>query len=124
MENRIFLMGQTHDIFTAYCEASIFAFPSAYEGFGLALVEAMSSGLPCIGYSAAAGVNEIIEDGKNGILVNDGVDSLAKGMSILIQNNEMRYKMGKNAHICAKAYSPEKIWEIWDKVLQENLHND
>lgn len=49
MQERIFLMGFTDNPIQKLSEADIFVFPSKYEGFGLALVEAMSVGLPCIG---------------------------------------------------------------------------
>lgn len=123
MSNRIFLMGQTQNVLKAYREADIFAFPSAFEGFGLALVEAMSSGLPCIGYKTTTAVNEIIENGKNGILVNDGVDSLAQGLSILMKDSVLRYRMGRYAHVYAKTYSADNIWRTWEKVLMETVND-
>ena len=110
-------------VLKAYREADIFAFPSAFEGFGLALVEAMSSGLPCIGYKTTTAVNEIIENGKNGILVNDGVDSLAQGLSILMKDSVLRYRMGRYAHVYAKTYSADNIWRTWEKVLMETVND-
>lgn len=124
MKNRIFLMGQTQNIEQVYRDAEVFAFPSAFEGFGLALVEAMSAGLPCIGYKSATAVNEIIEDGENGILVNDGVDSLADGLSMLLRDSALRDRMGKYAHNYAKAYAPQNIWKKWEKVLLESANGN
>ena len=57
MENRIHLNGVTKHVKKRLQEADIFAFPSAYEGFSLALTEAMSIGLPAIGYKNCSSVN-------------------------------------------------------------------
>lgn len=51
-----------------FCGRGYFAFPSAYEGFGLSLAEAMSMGLPAVGYKSCSAVNELIVDGKNGFV--------------------------------------------------------
>ena len=58
--------------------ASVCAFPSKYEGFPLALTEAMSAGLPCVGFKSCTGVNGLIVDGENGFLVEDGICDFAK----------------------------------------------
>ena len=75
--------------------ADIFAFPSNSEAFGLALTEAMAAGLPAIGYKSCPAVNEIIIDGYNGFLCDDGVDDFAEKMKVLMQNEELRKQMGK-----------------------------
>ncbi|MFH1332568.1 MAG: glycosyltransferase family 4 protein [archaeon] len=51
-----------------YKKADIFAMPSTIESFGIALLEAMNYGLPLIGTNAG-GIPEIIEEGKNGFLI-------------------------------------------------------
>ncbi len=54
-----------------YKDCDIFVFPSSGEGYGLVVLEALSSGLPCI-VSNLVGGKDIIEDGKNGFVVNFG----------------------------------------------------
>lgn len=54
---------------TYYREASIFCMTSAYEGFGLVLVEAMSYGVVPIAFNSFASAKDVIEDGKDGKLV-------------------------------------------------------
>jgi alpha-maltose-1-phosphate synthase len=60
-----------------FATSSVFCLPSRYEPFGIAFVEAMRAGLPCIG-SRAWAMPEIIDEGKTGWLVDDGsVEELA-----------------------------------------------
>ena len=63
------MKGSTNDVPDVLRQGDIFAFPSAYEGFGLSLAEAMSMGLPAVGYKSCSAVNELIVDGKNGFCV-------------------------------------------------------
>ena len=63
----IFLNGLTKNIEKCLNEADLFVFPSLYEGFPNALLEAMASGLPCIA-SDCSGNNDIIEHNLSGKL--------------------------------------------------------
>ena len=81
-----------------YYAASDFAvLPSkdSSEGFGLALLEAMATGKPVIG-SRVGGIPEIVQDGKNGLLVEpNNIDHLAGAIRELVENDEARSTMGK-----------------------------
>jgi glycosyltransferase involved in cell wall biosynthesis len=66
--------------------ASVFCMPSRYEPFGIAFVEAMLAGLPCVG-TAAWAMPEIIEDGNTGWLIPDGsVEDLAHVLITALRN--------------------------------------
>jgi glycosyltransferase involved in cell wall biosynthesis len=66
--------------------ASLFCMPSRYEPFGIAFVEAMLAGLPCVGTRAWA-MPEIIDDGNTGWLVADGsVENLAAVLITALRN--------------------------------------
>lgn len=116
-QDRIFLKGQVQDIQKRMQKADIFVLPSSYEGFGLALAEAMSLGLPAIGYKSCAAVNTLIINGKNVFLCNDGVDALAGKLEQLMSEQELRVQMGREAHNSMKLYEPQKIWDRWEKIL-------
>jgi glycosyltransferase involved in cell wall biosynthesis len=75
----------------------IFAFPSHAESFGLALCEAMATGLPCVAY-AKDGVLDIIEDGVNGLRarVREPGD-LRQKLGILISDGGLRKRLGATA---------------------------
>ncbi|MFH0736990.1 MAG: glycosyltransferase family 4 protein [Candidatus Micrarchaeota archaeon] len=59
------------DLVSLYNSADCFALPSLYEPCSVALLEAMSSGLPCV-VSDAGGTPELVQDGKSGIIVPAG----------------------------------------------------
>ena len=64
----VHLLGFVSDLRETFGAADLFVLPSRWEGWPLALAEAMAAGLPCIGANSP-GIRDIIEDGKNGLLV-------------------------------------------------------
>lgn len=117
LENRVFLKGPTNDVPSVLQQGDIFAFPSAYEGFGLALGEAMSMGLPVVGYRSCSAVNELIKDGENGYLCDDGVDPLRISMKRLMSNLSIRVSLGERARADMKQYSSEAVWDTWENLI-------
>lgn len=118
LEKRVFLKGTTHNLRPVFQDADVFAFPSKYEGFGLALGEAMSAGLPAVGFKSCSAVNELIKDGETGFLAEDGVEAYAAALEELMKNPEKRIAMGKAAHESMKAYRAEQVWDQWEGLLQ------
>ena len=118
LEKQVFLKGTTNQVKEVLQRGDIYAFPSAYEGFGLSLGEAMSMGLPAIGYKNCSAVNELIQDGINGYLCNDGGEGFRDKLAILMKDNNLRIKMGKNARLSMEKYAPEKIWDDWERLLK------
>lgn len=123
LEGRVLLGGPTQYVQEKLQNADIFAFPSAYEGFPLALTEAMATGLPSVGFQSADAVNELIVDGANGILCDDSIDAYAKGLELLMQNQQLRVQMGKKAVELMKPYSPQVVWDKWQKVIENLIHH-
>jgi alpha-maltose-1-phosphate synthase len=77
-----------------FASSTVFCLPSRYEPFGIAFVEAMLAGLPCIGTQKWA-MPEIIADGETGWLVPDGsVSELARVLVHALQNPELCRSMG------------------------------
>ena len=123
LENRVFIKGATNEIPQKLKSADILAFPSAFEGFSLALGEGMSAGLPAVGYKNAPSVNEVIVDGENGFLVEDGIEPYAKALAKLMQDRALRVCMGKNAKQSMIEFAPEAIWDKWEATIEETVHN-
>lgn len=119
LEDQVILGGATNNIKGILQQGDIFAFPSAYEGFGMSLAEGMSMGLPAIGYKNCSGVNELIADGVDGYLCEDGVDDFRDKLRKLMADRALRVAMGKQARIAMKAYAPEKIWDAWENLLEK-----
>ena len=117
LENQVLLMGKSSEIESELRKASIFAFPSAYEGFPLALTEAMSMGLPSVGYLNTPAVNELIRNDINGFLCEESIEALADVLEKLMQNETKRINHGKQAEKDMTRYSAEKIFSEWNKLL-------
>ena len=96
------------DIYGKMKEASIYVLSSVFEGFPLVLIEAMSVGLPVVSYSCPTGPKDIVEDGKNGFLVpvNDEM-KMAEKICTLIEDENLRKMMGKEAFLSSKKYKIE-----------------
>lgn len=78
----------------AYRDADVFLSTSAYEGFGLAIVEAMAAGLPVVA-TAVGGVTDLVVDGETGVLAPAGdLDALAAGVSALLADPERAHELG------------------------------
>jgi len=107
-----------------YNISDIFVLPSIYEPFGMVVVEAMASGLPVI-TAAIAGVSEIIENGYDGIIIDNPADvnKLKKHLVSLINNPSLRKQMGSHARIKAFRCSWSRIAAetrlIYKKLRQE-----
>ena len=123
LEDRVHFCGTTKDLIPVWEKTDIFAFPSHHEGFGIALVEAMGAGIPVIGYKSCDAVNELIQDGKNGILVEDGAAALAEGLRNLILSPKLRLEYGKVAQNQSQLYEAKTVWEKWQRLFNETALN-
>lgn len=121
LTGRIHLAGTTTVVQDELRQADIFAFPSAFEGFPLALTEAMATGLPSVGFRSADAVNELIVDGKNGILCEDGVPAFAQGLERLMKEPALRSAMGRQAVSDMEPYYPEAVWTQWQRLIDEQI---
>ena len=81
------------DLRKKYSEASVFVLPSLYEPFGIVILEAMASGLPIVSLPSE-GPSRIMEDGRNGFLVDRG--EMAKTLVSLLQDRGLMKRMGDN----------------------------
>lgn len=110
MNNQVIFSGISNDVQTLLSESTIFAFPSLYEGFPNALLEAMAVGVPCISNNCPTGPAEIIQDGINGFLVDIGdVNDFKKKLFELMSNFELRVLFSNQCKILRKQYSVKDI---------------
>lgn len=124
IENNVIFAEATKDIVKEYIDSSMFLFTSRFEGFGLVLVEAMQCGVPCVSFDCPYGPSDIIDDGINGYLIENGnVEKFADAVLILIENDDLRMQMGKAAIEKSRQYLPENIMPQWIK-LYNSLTDD
>lgn len=108
------------DIFDKYMDSSMLLMTSLYEPFGLVLAEAMSCGIPVVAFDCPYGPADIINNGVDGFLVEDrNIPAYADAVCQLIDNVEMRRKMGKTASCSARRYTGVNIMPQWDRLFKD-----
>lgn len=99
----------------------IFILPSLWEGMPKALLEAMACGVPVIGTNMN-GTKEVIEHGKNGILCETDPASIREAIRTLMEDEELRQKLGKNARrTIVEHYNLDNLVEKELKLMEELL---
>jgi len=104
LDNNIIFLGEQNNISFLLNNLDIMVFASTTEGVPMALLEGMSSGLPCISTNVG-GVSDVIINDNNGLLIQSGsVDELELAITRLAKSEEDRARLGKMARrtICDK----------------------
>lgn len=124
MKEKILLLGRKKNVSEYYTKSKIFAFPSRFEGFPNALIEAMHMGLPCISADCPTGPSELIEDAKNGFLIKvDDQKSLEVKMSKLINDETLRNTFSRLGEKTVAHFSIENVSKKWEEVILSALDN-
>lgn len=89
-----------HDVINCYAGSSLFVFSSVSETQGIVIAEAKATGLPVVAVRAY-GASEMVEDGLDGFLTDPVPEQFADKVTELLQNDQLRMEMGKNAEINA-----------------------
>jgi glycosyltransferase involved in cell wall biosynthesis len=116
--------GPTADAEAALSQASVFVLPSRQEGLPMSLMEAMACGLPSAAFDCAPGVRELLTDEVDGLLVPPGhVPALAAALERLIQDGDLRRKLGDNAVSSVLRRRPDAVLDRWERLF-DLLHRN
>ena len=118
---QILLKGTTDKMQEKLLDSSIFLFPSESEGLPLALLEAMTCGLPAIGRKDCPAVNTLIQDNVNGILTSKTPASIASALKHLMSSLPERRRMGEAARLKSLEFYPDRVWGSWKELILETL---
>jgi glycosyltransferase involved in cell wall biosynthesis len=128
LQDMVFLKSPTSNINEVYRRASVFLSSSTVEGFPLTLCEAMAHGVPSIGRGACSGVNSLVKDGYNGLLVDSTenydleIEPYSALLISLLRDKEKRVVMSKNAVTSMADYAPEIIYKKWSMAIDKALN--
>jgi glycosyltransferase involved in cell wall biosynthesis/FMN phosphatase YigB (HAD superfamily) len=148
VSDRVTISDPIESIHKEFERASIFVLPSAFEGFPNALAEALAAGAPSIGFAGCPGTNELIENNKNGLLVDDRdlqkllsensngrkvsarlqseqlVNRLAAALEQLMSNSSLRSDYSKAAFESMRRYDADRINKYWETEIASLIERD
>lgn len=112
----------TGQIFDCYRMSSLLISTSLFEPFGLVIPEAMSCGLPVVAYDCPYGPASLIKNGINGFLIKQGdISDFVDKVCLLLNDIELRRKMGNNAISSSQKYNADKIMPLWKQLFNQLL---
>lgn len=119
---QIKFMGWHNDLDDIYKKADVFLLTSDYEGWGMVIVEAASYGLPIIMTDVGC-AGEVIKNNESGLIVPVGGEKeLEEAMERILNDKELRIKLGKNAReailkLPSKEETMRMYLENWEKAF-------
>ncbi len=118
LSQRVALPGAVANPFPLLKGADLFVLSSRFEGFGIAVAEAMACGLPVIATDCPSGPAEIVRHGVDGLLVPpDNADRLADAMASLMADPAQRAELGARAAEAVRRFDLEQIANRWEWML-------
>ena len=116
IREQVMLLGWRPDVASIMSTFDVFAFPSLNEGMGKALVEAMAMRKPVVA-SNISGIRDLVVNGENGFLVPPAQpELLAKRITYLLQNPQVRHAFGTAGRKIAGGYSADSMVEEIDQL--------
>jgi len=120
LESQVIMPGLVSNPFPVLQQCELFVLSSRYEGFGNVIIEAMSCGIPVISTNCPSGPGEIINSGKNGILVpNQDKDRLAQAMKTLMSDPERRQELSAQAQNSLRRFELNEIVSQWEQLFNK-----
>lgn len=117
--NSIVLHRPTDKIFDYYNKSAFLIITSFFEPFGMVIPEAMSCGIPVVAFDCPYGPADIITDGVDGFLIkNRDIIAFADHVCQLIEDKELRIRMGRAAVHSAQRYRADVIMPKWKELFE------
>ena len=116
--HRCVLHGRSDNIQEEFINSSLAVCSSKFEGFGLVITEAMVCGLPVVSFDCPWGPRAIINDGEDGLLVENGnVEKLAEALVEMVQHPEKLRSMAAKAVENVQRFKIDQIAEKWKSIF-------
>lgn len=121
LQKNVILTGRRteNEINNELIKSDVFVLTSKSESFSLVLCEAMNFGVPCIAFDVDVGPREIIQDGKNGFLIeNRNVNLMIKKLDEILENIDKRKNMQVYAREISEKFYAKNVIEKWYKLFK------
>lgn len=115
LDHHVQMNGLSDCIQQDYEDSRVLALSSRYEGYPLAIVEAMSCGLPVVAFDCPEGPSELVQNNETGYLVANGdIKALADKLMYLMHNKKICLEMGEKAYQYAlQHFAVDEIMSQW-----------
>lgn len=122
LSENVYAPGAVSNASELLAQGSIFVLSSRYEGFPLVIPEASIVGVPTVSYKCPCGPLDIITDGVDGYLVENGDETtMADRICRLIEDDTLRKRMGEAALNSCERFTPHKVANMWMNLFN-NVH--
>lgn len=106
-----------------YEKAKIFLMTSAFEGFGMTLIEAQQMGVVPIVMDSFLSLHDIVKDRENGLIVaNEDLQGFVDAVLKLMKDDEKRIELAKKAMTTCRLFRPKNIVDRWERLFS-NINN-
>jgi GalNAc-alpha-(1->4)-GalNAc-alpha-(1->3)-diNAcBac-PP-undecaprenol alpha-1,4-N-acetyl-D-galactosaminyltransferase len=118
LDDRVHFPGLVTNVREYLAQADLFVMPSRFEGFPMALCEAMACGLPVLAADCLSGPRDIIEDGVDGVLVApEDVDALTAQLDALMSDPSRRKQLALNAPQILDRFGVDRVMALWKDAI-------
>lgn len=118
LQEFIFIFQPRQDVEHYYKKASLFLLSSKTEGFGMVLLEAISFGLPCVSFDCPSGPRDIIQNNRNGFLVElDDEKAFEESVLKFIEKPDLKSRMSEESFVMSKTWDDHKLLQQWYNIL-------
>ena len=120
LEKNVLFLGAQSNVYPYLEQADIFILPSIWEGMPITLIEAMSVGLPIIA-TRVGGIPDMIINNDSGLLVDPDTENIAEALLTLINDRNLREKLGASARNSSKRFSAKEMTDSYIKIYIKSL---
>lgn len=118
LKEQLLLPGNVDNIDEYYVESAMFVMTSRFEGLPMTLLETKPFQLPLVSFDCKTGPSELIEDGVNGYLIQEGhKEEMAEKIELLINHPDIRIGFSHNATNKMERFDLQIILDKWVKLL-------
>lgn len=124
LEEAIYFKGQSPGIDEVFSESKVLLMTSSQECFPMVILEAQSCGMAVVSFDAPTGPRNIINDGRDGLLVElDNTKEFANALNALVNNPVRMTAMSQAAIDNADNFQLEKVMNLWkNTIFEKNNH--
>ncbi|WP_169981556.1 glycosyltransferase [Microbispora sp. H10836] len=121
LHNHVYFMGTTPDLPGEFAKASIVAVPSRHEVLGMTVLEALSCGVPVVGFAGSRGPAEFLRPDRDSVLVQEGeggdAESFACALLALVDDERRRMQLAAGALESASAHAAPAVAVRWEELM-------